>query len=550
MNALSGYKRKTLAGAVTASALLIFEIILKLLLTVFDIRIGDIYDLLRGTGYIAIFMIWGFSLHRRILNKYTRISLEAVACSEVFWIALKSLKYILPKTELLQLHLWYMFYIPMLLIPFFSMLCAVSLGRSENDGWDRRTVIPAIITLALIVLVLTNNHHEFVFSFPPGAAARSDVNRLLSPGIYIVTAWQIICAAAALVIIVSKARIPGRNKVILLPLLPVVLLVIYAAVYSFYRDRLVLLNDLSVIECLLVTSSLELCVATRLIMSNKAYPELFFASGINAVILDDDGGVYASSQDSPDLDDDVLERLNKGIKVIADGKRISSAAIKGGSVVWEEDISAVLTVSDHLRDLSEELQNRDGILKAQYESSHKLSVLEEKNRLYDRMTSETRGRLEALHDSVEAFRDAKSDEESNRALQKCTLLLSYLKRRNNLILISENEMTVDSRELELCIKETCGTLESFGVSCSTVCVRDSSIPVLSAAKIYDLFEDTVEFAFEGLTFLSVVIRDAVSVRLCTAADMSGLSKEGVTVSNEDGDEWLVTISPEALRCGK
>ena len=117
----------------------------------------------------------------------------------------------------------------MLFIPLFSLFVANSLGKPENfklPGWMRFLYIP---TALLFLLVITNDLHQFVFSFPSGVF--SDENYVYELGYYLVIAWEFICAACAICIILAKCRIPYSKTYLCLPLVPFIILLLYCFAY-------------------------------------------------------------------------------------------------------------------------------------------------------------------------------------------------------------------------------------------------------------------------------------------------------------------------------
>lgn len=70
--------------------------------------------------------------------------------------------------------LWYLYYLPMLVIPLLAVFVAASLGRSERYRLPRWTRLLYLPVGALVALVLTNDFHQLVFVFPPEAAVWRD----------------------------------------------------------------------------------------------------------------------------------------------------------------------------------------------------------------------------------------------------------------------------------------------------------------------------------------------------------------------------------------
>ena len=124
---------------------------------------------LRSAIYIGLFAAWGVSTRSRIIQPQVRSYLTAIAALMVFWVTVRSIRYLLAQDPWVLRHLWYLYYLPMLFIPFLAVFVAMSLGRPESFRLPKWTKLLYIPTAALLLLVLTNDLHQLVFVFPPDA---------------------------------------------------------------------------------------------------------------------------------------------------------------------------------------------------------------------------------------------------------------------------------------------------------------------------------------------------------------------------------------------
>ena len=86
-----------------------------------------------------------------------------------------------------------------------------------------------------LLLVLTNDLHQLVFSFPEGAVWTDD-NTSYAFGYYFVLGWEILCALAAFVIMLIKCRLSQRKKY--LPFLLLACSIGYALILRLICDGL------------------------------------------------------------------------------------------------------------------------------------------------------------------------------------------------------------------------------------------------------------------------------------------------------------------------
>ncbi len=122
---------------------------------------------LRSGIYVFLFSVWCYSLWIRIVQTQVRRYLLAISVLMVLWILLRSIKFSIENTDA-ERWLWYFYYFPMLFIPMLSVFVSRSLGKGEDFRLPRWTKILYLPTLLLLLLVLTNDLHQQVFSFPSG----------------------------------------------------------------------------------------------------------------------------------------------------------------------------------------------------------------------------------------------------------------------------------------------------------------------------------------------------------------------------------------------
>lgn len=112
-----------------------------------------------------IFSIWGVSVYLRCLDYVLRRRLVAVATICALWMIEVILKY-KSFTPFYATVLWYLYYVPMTLIPLLYQLCGLRLAGLEQHRLGRRYCAALwIVAILLIGFVLTNDVHQQVFHF-------------------------------------------------------------------------------------------------------------------------------------------------------------------------------------------------------------------------------------------------------------------------------------------------------------------------------------------------------------------------------------------------
>lgn len=87
---------------------------------------------LRSVIYIELFAAWGISVRRRIIQPQVRRYLTAVSALMVFWVTVRTIRYLFAEDPWVLRHLWYLYYLPMLFIPLLAVFVALLLGKPEN----------------------------------------------------------------------------------------------------------------------------------------------------------------------------------------------------------------------------------------------------------------------------------------------------------------------------------------------------------------------------------------------------------------------------------
>ena len=459
----------------------------------------------RSVIYIVLFTAWGISVCGRIIQAQVRRYLTAISALMVFWMTARTIRHIIAEDPWVLRHLWYLYYLPMLFIPMLAVFVALSLGKPENyrlPNWTKLIYIP---TTVLFLLVLTNDLHQLAFVFPADAAVW--VNDYRHGIVYVLAVgWMILCAVTALATMLVKCRIPHSRRVLLLPLVPVILAVVYGVLDIFRLPwQKALAGDITVVFCLLITAALESCIQCGLIQSNTHYRELFDASTVGAQIRDRDYRPYLSSRNAQSVPEPVLRQTEGGPVLLPGGIRLCAAGIRGGHIFWQENVAELLEVLKELRDTRDELSEYSTLLEEENKQKQERCQLEEQKRLYDAMrqtVSPSMARLAALIDRL----DGAEDRETARALHgRIAVLGAYIKRRSNLVFLSDETGAVPSRELLLCLNESVSNLRLAGMDCAVRLDGEESMDGAAAGRLYDFFEETVEAVWETLPAVDVVV---------------------------------------------
>ena len=507
---------------------------------------------LRSAIYVFLFSAWCYSLWIRIVQTQVRRYLLAISVLMVLWILLRSIKFSIENTDV-ERWLWYFYYFPMLFIPMLSVFVSRSLGKGEDFRLPRWTKILYVPTLLLLLLVLTNDLHQQVFSFPSGVL--SDRAYRHESGYFFVLAWEALCAGFAFLSMVKNCRIPRSRRIRWLPLVPLALSLAYAYAYVKKVHWVwALAGDMTVSQCLIFASILECCIQCGLIPSNLGYDELFEATSLPVQITDQAFcSQYVSVAMQETLPPNELRQMRQDTIHLGDDTLLKRHKLRRGWVFWKEDISALNQIQKELELTGDELRDTGDVLAAENAQHARWLKLTEENRLYDMMESQTARQIAMLRDLLAELRKTEDPDRARHLLGQVIIIGTYIKRRSNLIFVGVQRGAISVQELRLCLNESSENISVYGADCKTIVKGEGQLTVEQATQVYDLFEAVVETGLESLRALliSIEVGKQVEVALCAAAaePLRGLCGRFPGLEweqDEDGLQYL-TWEPEKAR---
>ena len=505
---------------------------------------------LRSGIYVFLFSAWCYSIWMRIVQTQVRRYLLAISVLMVLWILLRSIKFSIDNMDAGR-WLWYFYYFPMLLIPMLSVFVSLSLGKGEDFQLPRWTKLLYFPTLLLLLLVLTNDLHQQVFSFPSGVL--SDRAYRYEGGYFFVLGWEALCAGFALLSMVKNCRIPRSRRIRWLPLVPLALSLAYAYAYVKKVHWVwVLAGDMTVSQCLIFASILECCIQCGLIQSNLGYDELFEATSLPVQITDPAFcSQYVSAAMQEALPQSELRQMQQDTVHLDDDTLLKRHKLRRGWVFWKEDISALNQVQKELELTRDELRDTGDVLAAEKAQHARWLKLTEENRLYDMMEAQTARQIAMLRDLLAELQKTEDPDRARHLLGQVIIIGTYIKRRSNLIFVGEQRGAISVQELRLCLNESSENISIYGADCKTVIKGEGRLTVGQATQVYDLFEAVVEAELESLRALliSIEVGKWVEIALCVsgAEPLCGLRTRFPDLEWEQDEDGLQYVTRKLER---
>lgn len=150
----------------------------------------------------------------------------------------------------------------------------------------------------------------------------------------------------------------------------------------------------------------------------------------------------------------------------------------------------------------EELCDTGDVLKAEAEQKAYRLHLEEENRLYDLVETQTASQVAMLRKLTTQLRQTEELDEAKCLLGKIVIIGTYIKRRSDLILVSGQKQSICKEDLLLGIKEFTENLKLYGIECAVQILNCERFLTETAGAVYDAFEAVIE---EGIDTISAIL---------------------------------------------
>lgn len=424
---------------------------------------------------------WGVSVAYRIVQKNIRICLVISAALMLLWMALRAIKYNSPADiNTYGRYLWYSYYIAMVFLPLMMFFAMLNIGKPENTN-NRKylLIIPAAV---LVLLVMTNDFHQLAFVFEPDF---HNWNKQYSygPVYYVIAVWIFILVLSSIVLSINRCRISATRKKLWIPIVIILVAIIYTLWNNLNHGYSGLrIYNVPEVFCFASIALWESLIQIGLVPSNTGYGDFFNASNLNTLIFDNEGNVKYRSKNATNVSKDVV--LQNGNSVVIDENIIlKKHNIKGGKVVWTEDISAINRINRELSEVKEQISEYNVILKSEAELKKRRAAVTEQNKLYDSITEFIRPQLCDLENILKNIENNRGDISVNYA-GACVVNV-YIKRISNLLIMAKSRKMLNAFELENSIRELAEYISVYGISCSSFSNVSGEI---SAEKTIALFK--------------------------------------------------------------
>ena len=472
--------------------------------------------------YLALLAGWNGSIRTRITQGNMRIFMLASQAFMFIGITTRFLQDVLLHYDSYLMRVsGYWAGAPVFVFPLLGLLAAFGLGKTEEYRVNRKWFFLFIPAGILVLLLLTNEHHYFIFlqELPVSIYFRPNA------GMILLLVWAFSLEFARIFLIYRRSReTKDYPRFRIVPLLiPVFMLVI--SVYYLFISFVV---DFELIEFYIFIYFLEImvwesCIMIGMVPVNTHYEEVFDRSTVAMQILNQNGEPYLKSANAPVLSPVLVAQLmQEGIVRMPKGQELHIRTIHGGFVVWQNDISQTLALIDELQKSAERLEYESDILRNELKIQSDTVSVKEQIRIYNQLTDEIGGQLNLLHRLLQD-RDVVKDKDA--LFKKICLVGTYVKRRCNLRLIEQSDGVIANEELSFCYDELSGCLHQMGVKVAIAWQGTEPLAPEFAIFALDLFEFLIEYEKFELRGIRVCFENGSTFSMHVQTDASPKGKQ-------------------------
>lgn len=399
---------------------------------------------------LAIYTIWLILLYIRIFDKTLKKYVLSIGVLLVFWMAIRMVKRY--TTGYVTEILWYLYYIPLLMIPTFYYNCSSYLINSKNK---KRRIIAIIISIILFLLVITNSLHNIVFKIKSNI---NDYNHNI--GYFIIVAWILCLIVVAIINLIKSSKNKGYKNIILISI-TILIGIIYTILY-IKNIPVIRKTNMSVIIGTLFCVGLEMMLDFKLIPNNFRYKKIFKNSNLPLEIVSQDGKTRIVTNHSINLKENIINDIknNKVKSIYKDNNIIKNVnVINGGYSIEEKDYSKINEYEEKLKSIQQELIEQETILQKQRKIATEIYETKLKGEIIELLDEKIEQKRNLINELIKEMKITDIDKMKN-----IKLLLNYCKRMSNLVISSYNKEKYDNKRLEVIINEMLIEAQSLGIN--------------------------------------------------------------------------------------
>lgn len=413
----------------------------------------------------------------KTIDKKTKIYFIILFCLFAFWLGIKIFDKVSSFNDNND-YTWYLLYIPLLFVPSMWFITNNQIYIKNKTYKKVVAIISLAISLLLLLLVLTNDFHQFVFIFPDGEIGSHSSNYKYNIGYFIIYAFIFIEILTTIVLFYTFSVKKTTIKQKIFPSLIILLVLAYSIVYVAGDLYVPYLSDMTLVYTILGTMLVYVSMKCGLVKNSGAYFEFFEACNVPLAIVNEKQDIeYQNAQYA-------MQKNN-------DGMLLKKQELNSGTLLVLEDVGKLKSLQKELKTEIEKLEYTNKILENKKEILQKEKQLKQHALLLDKVEKQIKDKrkiLEQLLGDLPATITAENKTQTKETLNEIKIIVGYLKRKTSLILLAEQKQEITSGELKLLFNESFNDLKWLEINAG-LGLDEKPIPVDTANKFYDLYNE-------------------------------------------------------------
>ena len=502
--------------------------------------------------FAAMLFLWTGQMRKRLLQTEEKRYFTYMTLLLVLLMIIRTAKFIFtPDGHFSERYLWYLYYLPIVFAVLFMFFGALHVGRPYNYRINRSWKLLYIPAAAIAAVILTNDIHQWAFRFYKGIEQWETYSH--NWAYFAAVLWIAGLLVATMAITFSRSLVSGSRKKIWMPAIPLAGAFVYFAACLISPDGLLSrMFKFAEMICFVLPAFAESLILSRLIPSNDNYSALLHEASIAGGIMDFKGNIcYSTKKNIPVLQEQVMEALNHPVSLEGGNMLLGSIRVQGGFGYWTKDISEINRLNRMLEDMGDVLTEENSMLDAENRLTENRIMLEEQNRLYDSIARDVASQLESLDSILNS--PAEEEAEFEQQMKYASLLISYIKRRSNLLLLYNQQETIHSDELKLAVSETIEYIKLCGIKAYSSFSGEQQLPRAALLPAYEIFEKIIEASIPGADAVLVNAEFDGGITMNIELDRPGNLLQSSNIQSEaeqlggsfevetDGDTEFITI---------
>jgi len=503
--------------------------------------------------YLYLIVLWIRSVYERLLPSYTRRYMIVEAIFMLIFIILRTIKYRIVQSPCGIRVLWYLYYVPIVMIPTFFLISAISFGNTvdeEKKGVSLRTGRVKIsffiwfFSVIIIGIVLTNDFNELVFipSVPLSEFSGEEGTYSYGLTFYGIYAWVIAAVIIGVIYLIWLTGKVSKWHNIIYILIPIILVPIISKIniYADEHDMWRLYHDPELFVFALIII-LEICLRNRLISYNEDYPGIFGQMNIHSVITDSNYKVKYKTEAPLDITEEEMRQSLSSPVYLDEDTKLLGMKIRAGYVFWTVDESEINRINGSLEEANETLNLENKLIQYELDQKEERSRIDARNVIYRKAAITVYKEQKQIETLLGETSPGKDDFKEKVAV--VSLLNAFVKRKSNFVLTYSEDEYISSREIYLAIEEMIRFTGYFGVLGSVENVSRASFSYKDTLSLYDTFLLLLEKVIGDITKLLVVIDDhGFRVIMDYSEELDIPSDDWNISTDRDGESLYVTVS--------